>query len=115
MTHDGGRVARPALRSDRNTQLPRDFLEELESELRDAQAAFAHDHVLVSTLEELCTLARAVAGQLLRPVTVFDVIEAAGGADERERRANLVRLVRSPTAERGQLRLQAFDPRASDP
>jgi hypothetical protein len=48
------------------------------------------------TLEELCTLARAVARQLVRPVTVFDVIEAADEADERERRANLVRLVRSP-------------------
>jgi hypothetical protein len=76
--------------------LPRDFLEELESELREARAAFAHDSLLVSTLEELCTLACAVARQLLRPVTVFDVIEAAGGAEERERRANLVRLVRSP-------------------
>ena len=81
--------------------LPRDFLEELESELRDAQAAFAHDHLLVVTLEELSTLARAVAQQLLRPVTVFDVIEAAGEAAERERRANLVRLVRSPGVDIG--------------
>lgn len=76
--------------------LPQDFLDELESELHCAQAAFAHDHLLVVTLEELCTLARTVAQQLLRPVTVFDVIQAAGDADERERRTSLVRLVRSP-------------------
>jgi hypothetical protein len=75
--------------------LPQDFLDELESELRSARVAFAHDHLLVATLEELCTLARTVARELLRPVTVFDVIEAAGDADERERRTNLVRLVRS--------------------
>jgi hypothetical protein len=74
--------------------LPRDFLEELESELRDARTAFARDHLLVATLEELCILARAAAQHLLRPVTVFDVIEAAGQTDERKRRANLVRLVR---------------------
>jgi hypothetical protein len=76
--------------------LPQDFLDELESELRSAQAAFAHDHLLVVTLEELCTLARTITQELLRPVTVFDVIEAAGDANERERRTNLVRLVRSP-------------------
>jgi hypothetical protein len=76
--------------------LPHDFLDELESELRSARAAFAHDHLLVATLEELCALARPIAQELLRPVTVFDVIEAADDADERERRTNLVRLVRSP-------------------
>jgi len=97
VTHRGGRVARPALRAGRTMTLPRDFLEELERELCCARAAFAHDHLLVATLQELCTLTRAVAQQLLRPVTVFDVIEAAVETTERERRANLVRLVRSRT------------------
>ena len=81
--------------------LPQDFLDELESELRCARAAFAHDHLLVTTLEELCTLARAAAQDLLRPVTVFDVIEAASDTDERKRRTNLVRLVRSPDVNNG--------------
>ena len=76
--------------------LPRDFLEELERELGEARAAFEHDHLLVVTLEELRALARAAMRQLDRPVTVFDVIEATGEADERARRASLVRLVRSP-------------------
>jgi hypothetical protein len=80
--------------------LPQNFLDELQSELRCAQAAFAHDHLLVVTLEELCTLARIVARELVRPVTVFDVIEAAVDADERERRTNLVRLIRSPDVTR---------------
>jgi hypothetical protein len=75
--------------------LPRDFLEELECELETARDALSHDRILVAALEELCTLTRALTLELVLPVTVFDVIDAADEPVERQRRAELVRLVRS--------------------
>lgn len=77
--------------------LPRDFLDELEGELRNARAACEHDHSVLAALEELCLLSRSVALDLLRPVTVFEVLDAAPDPDERERRARLVRLIRGET------------------
>jgi hypothetical protein len=65
--------------------LPQDFPDELESELRCAQAAFAHSHLLVVTRGTLHTRphCRTAAPP---PDQVFDLVEAAGDAAERERR-----------------------------
>ncbi len=74
--------------------LPRDFLDELETELRRAQRALAQNREHIAALEELRRVAIAVEARLSRPITVFDVIRSTVDRAERERRASLVRQLR---------------------
>jgi hypothetical protein len=64
-----------------------DFLEEVTRELRG-------DRERIAALEELERLTVELAAQLRRPVTVFDVVRAAGDVQERERRLALLRVLR---------------------
>ncbi len=75
--------------------LPRDFLDEVETELAAARRRFTRDRMRTAALEELHRLARAATHELGRPITVFDFIRLAAGRDERERRLTLVRRMRS--------------------
>lgn len=74
--------------------LPRDFLDEVETELRRARRVLARSHDDVAALEELRRVAVAVEAELNRPITVFDVIRSTLDRAERERRAALVRRLR---------------------
>ncbi len=74
--------------------LPRDFLDEVETELREAQREFVQNRERTEALEELRRVALAVAAQLDRPITVFDVIRSTRDWIERERRVSLVRQLR---------------------
>ena len=74
--------------------LPRDFLDEVETELQSARHALVADAVRIGALEELRQVADAVATHLGRPVSVFDVVRSPSSRAERARRASLVRLLR---------------------
>jgi hypothetical protein len=74
--------------------LPRDFLDEVETELDHARASLCDDRDRVRALEELRRLAAGVSAELRRPITVFDVVRMAVDLDERERRVELVRALR---------------------
>jgi hypothetical protein len=90
--------------------LPRDFVAEVDGELDDARRHLERDRHRVVALEELRRIATAVAADLVRPVTVADVIRSARDPGERERRARLVRLMRG--AANDDARSQGFsDPR----
>jgi hypothetical protein len=79
--------------------LPRDFLDEVETELREAQRGLTRDHTRMAALEELHRLTLALTHDLGRALTVFDVIRSADTRGERERRLALVRQLRTdPTA-----------------
>ncbi len=80
--------------------LPRDFLDEIETELAAARRSVTRDRTRTAALNELRQLALAATNQLGRPITVFDFIRSAAARDERERRLALVRRLRSNTAER---------------
>ena len=77
--------------------LPRDFLDEIESELAAARRSASRDRTRTAALEELQHLARAATRELGRPITVFDFIRFTAAQDERERRLILVRRMRSDT------------------
>jgi hypothetical protein len=86
---------------------PRDFLEEVEGELHDAQRRLGCDHDRVAQLQSLYRVSVAVAARLGRQITVFDVIRSAEDRAERERREQLVRALRSPhPSQRNQSREQ---------
>jgi hypothetical protein len=74
--------------------LPRDFIDEVDSELREARRQLGEQRIRLDSLEELHVLASVVAGELGRPITVFDLIRSAPGRSERERRVRLVRELR---------------------
>ena len=74
--------------------LPRDFLDEVETELREAQGELVQNRERTEALEELRRVSLAVAAQLDRPITVFDVIRSTRDSIERERRVSLVRQLR---------------------
>jgi hypothetical protein len=75
--------------------LPRDFLDEVENELDRARASLSDDRDRVRALRELRRLAVALAAELRRPITVFDLVRSAVDREERERRVELVRSLRS--------------------
>jgi hypothetical protein len=75
--------------------LPRDFLDEVETELGRMRASLAESRERVAAIEELRLLAAHVAEQLDRPVTVFDVVRSSRDRGERERRLELVRRLRA--------------------
>jgi hypothetical protein len=81
--------------------LPRDFLDEIESELAAARRSFSRDRTRTAALEELHRLARAATHELGHPITVFDFIRVAAAHRERERRLALVRRMRSDIPELG--------------
>lgn len=74
--------------------LPRDFLDEVETELREAQRELVQNRERTEALEELRRVALAVSAELDRPITVFDVIRSTRDWIERERRVSLVRQLR---------------------
>ena len=74
--------------------LPRDFLDEVETELFEAQRELVQNLERTEALVELRRVALAVAVQLDRPITVFDVIRSTRDWIERERRVLLVRQLR---------------------
>ena len=75
--------------------LPRDFRDEVETELRATRRALAADRDRISALEELRRVVLALETLLARPITVIDVINSAPNAAERERRTSLVTMLRS--------------------
>jgi hypothetical protein len=75
--------------------LPRDFRDEVETELRATRRALAADRDRISALEELRRVVLALETLLARPITVIDVINSAPNAAERERRTSLVTVLRS--------------------
>ncbi len=79
---------------DQQISFPRDFLEEVEQELRNAQRRLGRDHEHVAQLESLYRVTHAVASRLGRQITVFDVIRSADQRIERERRERLIRALR---------------------
>jgi homoserine kinase len=74
--------------------LPRDFLDEVETELREARRELVQSRERTEALEELRRVALVVAAQLQRPITVFDVIRSTRDRIERERRVCLVKQLR---------------------
>ena len=70
--------------------LPRDFLDEVETELREAQRELVQNRERTEALVELRRVALAVAVQLDRPITVFDVIRSTRDWIEREPAAILL-------------------------
>lgn len=76
-------------------RLPRDFLEEVETALRETSAQISVDHRRLAALEELATLCRQLGRDLGRPVSVFDVVRGATTELERQRRHALVRTLRA--------------------
>ena len=77
--------------------LPRDFLDEIETELAATRRNITRDCTRTAALEELHRLARAATNELGRPITVFEFIRSAAARAERERRLALVRRMRSDT------------------
>jgi hypothetical protein len=73
---------------------PLDFRDEVASELRATYRELAGDRERIAALEELERLTIDLAAQLRRPLTVFDVVEAASDRRERARRVALVRELR---------------------
>ena len=76
---------------------PLDFRDEVARELRTTYRELAGDRERVTALEELERLTIDLAARLRRPLTVFDVVEAAPDSRERARRIELVRELRRPT------------------
>jgi hypothetical protein len=76
-------------------RLPRDFIGEIEDELARVRACLAVDRERLLGLSELYAIARATAAEFGAQITVFDVVDAASGRAERERRLRLVRLMRT--------------------
>jgi translation initiation factor RLI1 len=74
--------------------LPRDFLDEVETELREARRELVQNRERTEALEELRRVALAVSAERDRPITVFDVIRSTCDSIERKRRASLVRQLR---------------------
>lgn len=75
-------------------QLPRNFLEEVESALEETRTTLEAQHGRLAALEELHTIARSLSFELGRPVTVFDVVRIADTSRERARRQRLLSIMR---------------------
>ena len=77
----------------------RDFVDEVATELRRAARSLTQNRDRLAVLEELREVAVVLAAELGRPITVFDVIRSAPTSNERERRIQLVRHLRSTAEE----------------
>jgi len=73
---------------------PRDFRDEVETELQAACHALNAGSDRVTALLELRCVVAALEASLARPVTVVDFVRSAPNAAERKRRISLVNLVR---------------------
>ena len=76
--------------------LPRDFLEEVESALRETATQLSGGRQRLVALEELASVCRRLGRELGRPVSVFDVLRSAASDTERRRRHALVATLREP-------------------
>jgi hypothetical protein len=76
---------------------PLDFRDEVASELRSTYRELAGDRERIAALEELERLTIDLAAQLRRPLTVFDLVEAAPDTQDRAHRIALVRELRRPS------------------
>jgi hypothetical protein len=74
--------------------LPRDFRDEVETELQAACRALTAGSDRVAALEELRRVVVSLEASLARPVTVVDLIRSAPDAAERKRRTSLANLLR---------------------
>ena len=83
---------------------PKDFLDEVRIELQQARRGMSRSSRRIADLESLLAVATGVAAELERPITVFDVIRSAPQRAERERRAELVRQLRTPRRPRDRYR-----------
>ena len=75
---------------------PLDFRDEVAQELRATYGELAGDRERIAALEELERLTIDLAARLRRPLTVFDLVEAAPDLPERSHRIALVRELRRP-------------------
>lgn len=76
-------------------RLPGDFLDELADELDASLQEALRQAERLAILAELLPVATATARRLRRPVTVWDIIKSADGESERDRLAELVKLLRA--------------------
>ena len=76
-------------------RMPRDFLDEVEGELRAAQDGFIRDRERIASLEELRAISQSTQTTLKRSITVLDVVRSAPNATDRARRLRLIRTLRS--------------------
>jgi hypothetical protein len=76
---------------------PLDFRAEVAGELRATYRELAGDRDRIAALEELERLTIELAARLRRPLTVFDLVEAASDRRDRAHRIALVRELRRPT------------------
>jgi hypothetical protein len=76
---------------------PLDFRAEVATELRATYRELAGDRDRIAALEELERLTIDLAARLRRPLTVFDLVEAASDKRDRARRIALVRELRRPS------------------
>jgi hypothetical protein len=76
-------------------KLPRNFLDEVETALREARATLDDTSEHIAALDELHCLCRSLSYELGRPVTVFDVVLSAHNDADRAHRRELVRLLRA--------------------
>ena len=78
--------------------LPRDFLEEVETELGAARRGLTRGRARTAALEELHSLVLDLTHDLGRPISVFDLIRSAKTQRERDRRLALARELRTDTS-----------------
>jgi hypothetical protein len=76
-------------------RLPRNFRDEVELELRAAHRASVQNRARLQALEALHRLSHALELELRRPITAFDVIRSTDDPQERERRRELMTVLRS--------------------
>jgi hypothetical protein len=75
---------------------PLDFRDEVARELRATYRDLAGERDRIAALEELERLSIDLGARLRRPLTVFDLVDAASDGRERARRISLVRELRRP-------------------
>jgi hypothetical protein len=75
---------------------PLDLRDEVAGELRKTYRELAGGRERIAALEELERLTIDLAARLRRPLTVFDLVEAAPDSRERAKRVALVREMRRP-------------------
>jgi hypothetical protein len=76
-------------------RLPRDLVDEIDSELGTARGRLHCDRQRIAELEQLRSLTIALSEQLQRPATVFDLVRSSQGRAERERRERLLKRLRN--------------------
>jgi hypothetical protein len=75
--------------------MPRNFLDEIETALREARESLDASRERIAALDELHTISLRLSFELDRPVTVFDVVRSARDDEDRARRRRLVHTLRA--------------------